>query len=169
MAGASARRPIPALIFLLSLSLLSGMVWWRVLHRVDSTANPSTRPPASCATPATRAVALPKPATITVNVLNATNTTGLAKAVTEKLRTRGFKVGVPTNDTTTSTESQVRYATKAVAAARLVQLYVPGSKLVPVTGVSATIVLAIGSSFKVLATPAQIAKAQATATSVKTC
>ena len=36
MATSTARRPLPALAFLLALSLLTALVWWRVLHRSDS-------------------------------------------------------------------------------------------------------------------------------------
>ena len=36
MATSTSRRPLPALAFLLALSLLTALVWWRVIHRSDS-------------------------------------------------------------------------------------------------------------------------------------
>jgi membrane protein implicated in regulation of membrane protease activity len=49
MAAAGARRPIPALIFLLLLALLTAIVWWRVLHRAEQTSTGRTS--SSCAQP----------------------------------------------------------------------------------------------------------------------
>ncbi|MCW2529825.1 MAG: uncharacterized protein JWM76_4685 [Pseudonocardiales bacterium] len=169
MAGAAARRPIPALVFLLALSLLSGLVWWRVLHRDDSNASSGPSSSASCSPSTGAAVALPAPAAVTVNVLNATATTGLAKTVSDGLAARGFKVGTPGNDTATAVPTQIRYGTVSAAAARLVQIYLPGATLVPNTGTDPTVVVSVGSSFKDLATADEVTAAQASKTPIKTC
>jgi hypothetical protein len=50
----------------------------------DTKASPSAHPTAA---------ALPKPARITVNVLNATPRSGLAKKTADELKKRGFKIG----------------------------------------------------------------------------
>ena len=131
MAGPSARRPLPAVIFLVALSLLSALVWWRVLHRDDaSSTTPNTA--THCTTAATtKPLTLPKPAAVSVSVLNGTTTTGLAAQVATQLKARGFKIsGVPTNDTAAVATTEIRYGPSAAAAARLVQIYVPGAKLV---------------------------------------
>jgi hypothetical protein len=52
-------------------------------------------PPAAAPAPA----ALPKPAQITVNVLNATTRSGLAKTTADELEKRGFKIGEVGNAT----------------------------------------------------------------------
>ncbi|MGW5848013.1 LytR C-terminal domain-containing protein [Streptomyces sp. NPDC055254] len=49
--------------------------------------------PAAASTPPKPAVVLPKPGDITVNVYNATPRAGLAKAVGDELRNRGFLIG----------------------------------------------------------------------------
>lgn len=159
MAASSARRPIPALIFLLLLSLLTGLVWWRVLHRPDA-AHPVPRAagPSSC----TPSRAWPKQSTVTVTVLNASNRTGLAHDVAGQLKGRGFTIGGIGNDPTTGSRTQVRYAPSSATAARLVLTYLPGAKLVPVTGTSKTVTVAVGSSYKRLATATQVKKAQRT-------
>jgi hypothetical protein len=92
----------------------------------------------------------------------------LAKSVSAKFQQRGFKVGKYDNDTATATVTQVRYASKNVAAARLVQIYLPGSQLV-VSSSATGVTVSLGSTFKDLATPTQVAKSMSTATSVKTC
>jgi hypothetical protein len=169
MAGASARRPIPALVFLLALSLLSGLVWWRVLHRDDSSASSGPSSSISCSPTTAAPVVLPAPGAVTVNVLNATATTGLAKTVSDGLAARGFKVGTPGNDTATAVPTQIRFGSASAAAARLVQIYLPGATLVPNTSTDPTIVVSVGSSFTALATAEQVAAAQASKTPIKTC
>ncbi|MDQ1721771.1 MAG: hypothetical protein QOI26_1505, partial [Pseudonocardiales bacterium] len=64
MSVATRRRPLPALAFLLALSILTGIVWWRVLHRAEpagTTSKPTPSQSARC-TPGNRAVKLPTPA-----------------------------------------------------------------------------------------------------------
>ncbi|MGW3493385.1 LytR C-terminal domain-containing protein [Streptomyces sp. NPDC001020] len=78
-----------------------GLVAWGTLQLIDvftggdrTTASGSK---ANCvkasASPRTNARALPEPARITVNVLNATPRTGLAKKAADELQKRGFHIG----------------------------------------------------------------------------
>src|ERR1700712_5111461 len=98
MATSRTRRPLPALAFLLALSLLTALVWWRVLHRSDS-AGASAKPTCSTSATPTQTV-VPANASVTVNVLNSTTKTGLAAQVTALLVTDGFKTGTANNDQT---------------------------------------------------------------------
>src|SRR5581483_9430611 len=67
MAEGTTRRPLPALVCLLALTLLTALVWWRVLNRSDSHAS-STH---TCSSTAA-VVVLPRPNGISVTVLNST-------------------------------------------------------------------------------------------------
>ena len=64
MAGTSVRRPIPAVVFILLLSLLSAIVWYRVLNRSPASTPKAIAPTthACVQTPTTK-----KPATKTTN------------------------------------------------------------------------------------------------------
>jgi hypothetical protein len=95
------RRGRLAVLAVASLAAL-GMVGWGTLQLIDvftggggkaSAAGPKSDC-GSKATPSPTATApLPKPAGITVNVLNATTRSGLAKKTADELKKRGFKIG----------------------------------------------------------------------------
>lgn len=77
-----------------------GLAGWGTLQLIDvftggdqSASAAGHRRDCPTPTPAAPAKALPKPAAIKVNVLNATTTTGLAKAAADELKKRGFTVG----------------------------------------------------------------------------
>ena len=104
-----------------------------------------------------------------VTVLNGTTRAGLARSVATQLRSRGFKISTISNDTVdTVTVTQVRYGPKLATAAKLVQLYLPGSRLVPDTGKATSVTVSLGSSYHRLSTNAAVAKAKRTAAPV-TC
>lgn len=178
MAASSIRRPIPAIVFILLLSLISALVWWRVLHRdpaqgakstTSATSTTSTTStPSHCVLVTAAPVAWPAPATITVSVLNATNRPGLAGSVTKAMKQRGFQATKPDNDTE-SAITEVRSGPKYGSAARLVQLYLPGSRLVTTNAKTPTIVVSVGSGYKALSTSAQVTKAKAKAPAVRSC
>lgn len=180
MAGASVRRPIPAVVFILLLSLLSAIVWYRVLNRTPATANNATTTTTttsrSCAPKATKTttakaapVVWPRPSSVQLTVLNGTSRTGLARSVAGQLRTRGFKIATVANDTvSTVSVTQVRYGPKLATAAKLVQLYLPGSRLAPNSSQTAAVTISLGSSYSRLSTDAAVARAKRTTTSV-TC
>jgi LytR cell envelope-related transcriptional attenuator len=166
MATSAARRPLPALAFLLALSLLTALVWWRVLHRSDSAK--ASSPSSSCsASPTPSVTAVPAPAAVTVNVLNSTTKTGLAAQVTALLAAAGFKTGTPSNDSSTrapvATVAEIRYGPKGASGAKLVSFYVPGSVLVLDTRTDATVDLALGAKYTAVLAPTDVAKALASA------
>lgn len=183
MDASSIRRPIPAIVFILLLSLISGLVWWRVLHRdpaqgstsgaatigsSSSSTATATKTAPRCVTVTGTPPAWPAPKTVTVKVLNATNRSGLAGSVTKAMKKRGFK-SVKPGDDTASAATEVRYGPGSATAARLVQLYLPASKLVASTVKSSVVVVSLGSSYKALSTPAAVTKAKATGPAVRSC
>lgn len=184
MAAAAVRRPVPAVVFILLLSLLSAIVWYRVLNRAPASAQKSATPTThSCATKratptSTRsaatgprsAVAWPSPSTVPLAVLNATKRAGLAKSVAQQLKTRGFKIAAITNDSVdTATVTQVRYGPSLATAARLVQLYLPGSRLAPGSSKATSVTVSLGSTFNRLASNAVVARAKRTPAPAVTC
>ncbi|MFG2195724.1 LytR C-terminal domain-containing protein [Streptomyces sp. NPDC048639] len=92
------RRMVVAMIGAVVALGLSG---WGTLQLIDvftgGGGKASAAGKADCGTPesrpSARAVALPKPGEITVNVYNATKRSGLAKQTADELKKRGFKIG----------------------------------------------------------------------------
>lgn len=134
------RRPLPALIFLVALTLLTALVWWRVLSRDDSHAAET----GECPTPHTTVSApaspstheLPRPADVHLAVLNSTHRTNLAAHTAERLRNLGFAVDKVANDVGNPVikgKAHIRYLPSAKASAVLLSYYLPGAKLVRVT------------------------------------
>ncbi|MFC3347698.1 LytR C-terminal domain-containing protein [Streptomyces echinoruber] len=77
-----------------------GVLGWGTLQLIDvftgGTKAAATGSRTACTTkasPSPGVVALPRPAQITVNVLNATPRSGLAKKTAEELKKRGFRIG----------------------------------------------------------------------------
>jgi hypothetical protein len=107
---------------------------------------------------------------VRVTVLNGSTRAGLAKSVAGQLRTRGFVISAISNDSVdTVTATQVRYAPALKTAARLVQLYLPGSRLVPTAGKATSVTVSLGSSYTRLSTDAAVAKAKQTTVPAATC
>lgn len=147
------RRPLPALIFLIALTLLTALVWWRVLHRNDSSAasKPSCKPTSTTAT-------VPRPATVTVAVYNGTTRTGLAKTTSAALVKLGFDSTVGGNAPKIPVKglAQIAYIAADKQDALALSYYVPGATLVPVTSATTDgVVLTLGTSYKKLATAAE--------------
>jgi hypothetical protein len=159
VASTLTRRPLPALVSLLALLLLTGIVWFRVLHRGD--AKTSAKP---CPTPTTAAatVTLPSPAKITVQVLNATTRSGIAARARTTLVSDGFLVPKPaTNDLRTkinkiAATAEIRYGPSGLQGAKLLHFYFPGAQLVPNQARTATVVVALGNKYRQVATPATV-------------
>jgi LytR cell envelope-related transcriptional attenuator len=164
MAASTARRPLPALAFLLALSLLTALVWWRVIHRSDS-ANAALPTCTTSASPTVTVV--PAAASVLVNVLNSTDTNGLAGKVTGLLATDGFKTGTPGNDSGPRSPvtgvAEIRFGPTGAAGAKLLSFYVPGAVLVPDTRADASVDLAIGAKYTAVASPTDVAKSLAAA------
>ena len=140
----SARRPLPALAFLLALSLLTALVWWRVFHR-DEEGQPQARP--TC-TPAA-GTALPEASAVTVVVLNGTTRVGLAGQVSGQLADEGFVVGEPGNEPAGfAAVAQIRFGPSGLPGATLLSYYVPNAELAPLPDrAEATIDLVLGAQY----------------------
>jgi hypothetical protein len=173
MPESRSRRPLPALFFLLILVCFTAIVWWRVLQRGESrttsghSASPTTSAshapsaPASCTT---KPVIMPKPADVKVNVYNGAERSGLAGSTQTELIHRGFQVPNIGNAAKTLTGvAEVQYGPSGALAARLVQMYVPGSTLTASTRADATVDLVLGKAFKTLAVQRQVDLAVAAA------
>ena len=109
MRSTTIRRPLPALVFLLALLLLTALVWWRVLNRHDTTSSASP----SCSTSSSSSNVLPTPAVVTVQVYNSTKRNGIAKSARSALLKDGFRIpDQATNDPTKGTVkgvAEIRY------------------------------------------------------------
>ena len=113
----------------------------------DPAAAPAAPPEA--APPAEPAAAPPTvaPASVTVDVLNGTATTGLAATVADLLRGQGFVVGAVGNEPGTVNETVVRYGPEALEQARTVVAAVPGAVLQPSDSIGNTVQLVIGPGY----------------------
>jgi hypothetical protein len=167
MAVSTTRRPLPALVFLLVLSVLTAIVWWRVLHRPDASSSTASPPPGSAApltcTPGGKAVRLPAPNTVSVVVLNGANRNQLAAQVTAQLKARGFRTGTPDNAPVLSGTAEIQFSTANRAGATLLSYYVPGARLVAGSATGSTITLVLGTGYKALAAQATVNQAVAKA------
>jgi hypothetical protein len=166
MATSGARRPLPALAFLLALSLLTALVWWRVLHRAEASSQPTSTPTPSCAPP-TPVTAVPAPASVTITVLNSTQRSGLAASVGGLLAHDGFRIASVGNDLTSRAPvagvAEIRFGPAGATAAALLAYYVPGATLVRDSRTAASVDLALGAKYTALAAPTAVAKALAAA------
>ena len=150
----TARRPLPALVFLLILALLTAIVWWRVIHRVSSEAS-SAKSSTSCA-PAPVTV-VPAPKTVTVHVLNATNRQGLAAGVRSKLAKAGFVVAdIGNDDVPIAGVAEIRYGPAGRAAAKLVAYYFPGATLIGSARTDNQVEISLGAKFTTVSTTATV-------------
>ena len=162
MASTITRRPLPALVMLLALLALTGVVWWRVLHRsTDSTTaapvRPTCAPTPSAAASATRTIA--PPSSVTVAVLNSTQRSGIGAKARATLIQDGFKVPMnAANDTsgTIASTAQIRYGPADADAATLLGYYFPGATLVRTRTTSAVVTVSLGQKYTAVATPAAV-------------
>jgi hypothetical protein len=167
MATTSARRPLPALAFLVGLILLAAIVWWRVIHRTTD-AQASPQPTATCTTQAATIRTVPRPSSVTVQVLNSTTRTGLAASVAKSLTALGFKMAGPAaNDETSRAPvagvAEVRFGPAGLGAATLLTYYLPGATLVADQRTTTTVDVALGAKFTTLPASAAITASLAAA------
>ena len=93
------------------------------------------------------------PSQVKLNVYNATQRQGLAKAVAASMHNRGFTIGTIANDplkAKITISADVRYGPKGKAAATLVAGEVPGAKIVADKRKDATVDLVLGNAYKSL-------------------
>lgn len=155
----STRRPLPALIFLLGLSLLTALVWWRVIHRTDSGTSSSS---SQTCTPTASSTVVPQPGAVTVNVLNSTDRAHLARGVADKLRKLGFHVTGYGNDDpgiVVNGVAEIRYGPKGTQAATLLSFYLPGATLVATQRSDSGVVVSLGTKYHAVSTTAEAKQA----------
>ncbi len=120
----------------------------------EASEEPVSLPSPCVTTMVTPAEVLPKPAKVTVNVYNATETSGLARKTANAIEKRGFKIGDVANDPVgkpITGVGQLRYGPKGAEEAQLVLLYVPGAELVELDRKGRKVDLAVGDAFTGLA------------------
>jgi hypothetical protein len=161
----SGRRPLPPLIFLLVLAVAAAAVWWNVLR---SERAEEAREAAACESAAESAPPTDlDPASITLRVLNATDTAGLAQTVATALQERGFIIGEVANDSSgreVTGVGELRHGPRGNEAARFVRVYVPDSGDYPDTRADATVDVVVGPEFTTLASAEEVAAALVPAT-----
>ncbi|MGI8880029.1 MAG: LytR C-terminal domain-containing protein [Jatrophihabitans sp.] len=163
MPANAVRRPVPAIVFLLILSLLAAIVWWRVLHRASDASTPKGTK-SNCSTSApSKPVTLPAPKAVSLTVLNGNGKSGLAATISNQLKARGFKIAKYGNDDPVTGVAEIRYTTKFATAATVVKAYLPGATLVPLDGTAAGVTVSLGAKFAALASAAAVKKALTTA------
>jgi hypothetical protein len=102
------------------------------------------------------------PASVTLRVLNATDTAGLAQTVATALEERGFVIGEVANDSSgreVTGVGELRHGPRGNEAARYVRVYVPGSDDYPDTRADATVDVVVGPEFTTLASAEEVAAA----------
>ncbi|MFE9613235.1 LytR C-terminal domain-containing protein [Streptomyces sp. NPDC006012] len=178
------RRRRGRLVFgLMAVVAVLALIGWGTWQLIDvftggnkaSAANAEPDCPTGTAASASPAAAVPRPASITVNIYNATTRTGLAKSTADELKKRGFKIGEVGN-----APSQFDQKIKGTGvllgpvSARNSTLPVLATQLGDAerrtdTGRKGTALdLIIGTAFRGLATPADAEKALAALTTPKT-
>ena len=178
MTAPDKRRPLPALVAIAALTLLTALVWFRVLHRGAQSEHTTQPTKSTCPTPTvTVPTVLPKPGSVTLIVLNSTTRNGLAGNVRKVLIVDGFKVPAQAvNDGTAygghgliAGVGEIRFGPTERTSAALLAFYVPGAKLVQTDSSAPSVILSLGTQFKALATAkaaaAAIAAAHATPSS----
>jgi len=155
------RRPGPWLAFLSVLIVLAVVVWWRVLG-ADSTNTSAS----GCTPKIDHSVISMDPRTVKVRVYNATERKGLARQVADGLRKRRFSILVSTNDSVgrqVAGIGEIRYGSAGEKQALLLSFWFPGIQLVPDPRTDAAVDLAVGPTYRTMATDAQVNKAKAAA------
>ena len=136
----------------------AGVGAWRYLGGADDDV---ATPRVSCP-PTTPPPTVVAPASVKVNVYNATERRGLASAVAAQLKKRGFKVGKVANDPlkrTVTGLAEVRASTTGADAARTVVAHVGQVVLVPDQRKDPSVDLVLGATFKALVPPKAAAAA----------
>jgi len=150
--GPSRLRRVLVVVFVLVIAAAvaaGGWWWWTTRHNQVSDGSPT--PTATCTTPKPRPPReIPPPAQVRVNVLNATDTAGLAIDTANELVLRGFDVAGVGNAPKTMAEgvAVVFYGPQGYGAAVRVASYVPGATLTETARLrDASVDLRVGPQF----------------------
>lgn len=158
MASTPTRRPVPALIALAALLLLTALVWWRVLHRGDGSGAGAS----SCPTHAP-AQTLPAQSRVTLIVLNATKRTGIAAKARTTLVADGFNIPRAAANDRPKVKirgvAEIRFGSRSRAGARLVRYYLPGARMVLTKSTYPAVVVSLGDKYRGVASPSAVAAA----------
>ncbi|MEV0697582.1 envelope integrity protein Cei [Saccharopolyspora sp. NPDC050389] len=166
------RRPVPALVVLVGLVLLSGLLWTRVFDSVKdieaaTTCNPPSMPTAApqggtAPDPVPLGSMLPRDALdstnpipqqdVQVRVLNGNGEARQASLVSDELASLGFAKGGADNDPVyvnydLKCHGQIRFGGAGVSAARTLSLIAPCAQLVRDERQDASVDFALGSDF----------------------
>lgn len=174
MTAPERRRPLPALAFIGALSLLTALVWFRVLHRSDNAAGTATHTATQkpCPTVSTSSTpvrppkaptVLPIAAKVSVRVLNSTDRNGIAGATTKVLKKDGFQTAKAQDDTASygghgliKGVAEIRYPPRQLPAATLLSYYFPQAALVPTRQKGSTVLVSLGAKYKHVAKPKKV-------------
>lgn len=140
-----------ALITLGVVALMLFFAFWYAYsyYRSDGNRQPTATP--TCTTTTKTALT---PASVTLNVYNATDRNGLAAKTATEVRKRGFKVATVANDPlqkTVDRTAEVRYGKSGATRAKLVLALVKGAKAVPDARTDSSVDLVLGEKFTALA------------------
>lgn len=108
----------------------------------SASASPSTSPAASVTTVA------PKPSDISLSVLNATSTVGLAKTAADDLRAKGYDIIKVGNSTKRLTSSEILYKSDQLEAAKVLAAQTGITKLTQDDSLVSPIVLLVATDWK---------------------
>lgn len=158
------RRPLPAVIMVLTLALASVVVWGKVFSHTENSTERSTCVP-SVTTPAKLPAITPlpydaldfvsplPPAQVQVHTLNASTQVGLAGRIQYELAQYGIgQAGVPGNDPRYPASDmrcfgQIRFGPNGYGAARTLSMLVPCAQLVRDNRQNTSVDLSLGSYF----------------------
>lgn len=122
-------------------------------------ANAQSPGPTCVTTTAVPSATLPKPATVSINVFNATDRRGLAASTAATLKARGFTVGTIANDPLgkkVTAPVQLRFGETGKDNAALLAFYIDGAQLVPDARTDASVDVVLGSKFKLVQSAAAV-------------
>ena len=152
--GRSLMPVIVAAVLALAVGLAAGW-WWAGRDSSGSGASSGASPtPSDC--PTELVSAYPAPATITVNVFNATTRAGLAKSVAAEMKARTFLIGTVSNDpkkTPIAAPAEVRHGPGGEQAAAVVAAQVSGAVVVVDGRTDPSVDLAVGDGYTALVAP----------------
>src|SRR4051794_26710810 len=152
MTAPQRRRALPAVLFIGALTVLTAIVWVRVLDRGSGTTTAAT---SACTTPhPTLPTVLPFAQDISVIVLNSTDRAKLAAQTKVALQKNHFRVVTAANDEPSygghgpiPGVGEIRFGPGAEAAATVLHYYLPNAAMVRTDSSATTVILALGAKF----------------------
>jgi hypothetical protein len=163
MTAPERRRPLPALAFIGALTLLTALVWFRVIHRGDTGASASgsscPSPSSTSSAPAPALRELPAPSKVSVAVLNSTQRNGIANATKRVLTHQGFHVTLADDDLPAygghgliKGVAEIRYGPSAAPEAKLLSYFFRTATLTATDSSSGVVIVSLGAKFKSVST-----------------